>query len=256
MGDNNILSLDSFIQQYPSSDLSAQIVNLTQPDEVKKMASDLFEGMAIGVSEVQSNNEADDEFVLVDSGTVVASTSMSTIRDTLLMVNTDLYRTGTYSLEDVTIPQVLLNLSDTVFKLVGYPDSNTEKLVLALMSRYIERQAWLHETGVIRASFQHLSRLYNEKGTRRVYERLGALPELDVHAYGIPDQDQPPGLSMTVHGLRDEELRQSWFVVHHTDDGESVGMLALERGSNEWEGFWTFNNDDIDALNEYIKQSF
>jgi hypothetical protein len=249
-------SLESFIQRHGSSDLSGRVINPTGVDAIQTMIGDLFGSLDVSVSEAELDSQTDDMFLLVDGETVVASTPINTIRETLLMINTDLYRTGTQSLEDVTAPDVLLNLSDTVFQLVGYPQSNTEKLVLTLMARYIERQAWLHEGGVIRASFQRLSRLYNEKGTRRVYERLGELPELDVHAYGIPDLEPPEDLPVTIHGLDTEELRQSWFVIHHTDDGDSVGMLALERGPNEWDGYWTFDTDEIEALNRYIRRSF
>lgn len=254
--DGSLSSLDAFVQEHRSSDLSAQVVNPTQPDQIQQMTKDLFGSMSIDVSEAQRNSRADDIFLLMDDGTVIASTPMSTLRDTLLMVNTDLHRTGTHSLEDITASDVLLELSDTVFELDGYPNSNTEKLVLALMSRYIERQAWRHKAGVVRASFQELSRLYSENGTRRVYERLGALPELDVHAYGAPDQEQPPELPVAIHGLYDEELLRSWFVVYRSEAGNSVALVALERGPNEWDGLWTFNSNKIEAINEYITQSF
>jgi hypothetical protein len=256
MRDGEFSSLESFIQEHSPSKLSAQVVNPTQPDPIQKMAKELFGGMSVDVSEAKHSDEDDDMFVLLDDGTIVASTPMSRIRETLLMVNTDLYRTGHKSLEDVTVPEILRELSETVFSLAGYPESNTEKLVLTLMARYIEKQAWRHETGVIRASFQRLSRLYDEKGTRRVYERLGGLPELDVHAYGAPDQEPPADFPVNIHGINNEELRQSWFVVHSTNDGEDVGMLALEREPNEWDGFWTFDSNEIGALNEYIRHSF
>jgi len=255
VSDSRASSFEFFIRKHSSSELSGQVVNPAQPDQIQTMTKKLFENMSVDVSEVQHSDEGDDLFVLIDDGTIVASTPMSRIRETLLMVNTDLYRTGCNSLENITVPEVLKELSGTIFRLVGYPASNTEKLVLTLMARYIEKRAWRHETGTIRASFQRLSRLYCEKGTRRVYERLGRLPDLDVHAYGAPDQDPPADFPVSIHGVNDEELRQSWFVVH-TGDGEDIGMLALEREPNEWEGFWTFDSDEINALNEYIKRSF
>lgn len=118
-------SIRAFVQEHRSSDLSAQVVNPTQPDQIQQMTKDLFGSMSIDVSEAQRNSRADDIFLLMDDGTVIASTPMSTLRDTLLMVNTDLHRTGTHSLEDITASDVLLELSDTVFELDGYPNSNT-----------------------------------------------------------------------------------------------------------------------------------
>jgi hypothetical protein len=50
----------------------------------------------------------------------------------------------------------------------GSPASNSEKLPLIVISRYIEQLAWQHETGRLRSSFQRLSRLDDERGTRRV----------------------------------------------------------------------------------------
>jgi hypothetical protein len=59
------------------------------------MVEDLFGSLDINVSEAELDSETDDMFLLVDGDTVVASTPINTIRETLLMINSDLYRTGT-----------------------------------------------------------------------------------------------------------------------------------------------------------------
>jgi riboflavin biosynthesis pyrimidine reductase len=52
------------------------------------------------------------------------------------------------------MPDVLDGLTETPFTLRGYPESNSEKLLLILVSRQIERLAWEGGSGTLRSSFQ------------------------------------------------------------------------------------------------------
>ncbi|MFB6186988.1 MAG: hypothetical protein ABEI86_09015, partial [Halobacteriaceae archaeon] len=127
-----------------------------------------------------------DLLVLLKDDEIVETSPLSTLEDSLLLVNSDLYKTGTKQIEDTDLPDVVTNLSDTIFTLRGYPEADVEKLVLTLVSRYIEYQAWRHQTGTLRTGFQRLSRLTDERGTQEVYERLGGIDDLDLAVYGVP----------------------------------------------------------------------
>lgn len=131
-----------------------------------------------------------------------------------------------------------------------------KKLVLTLLSRYIEYQALKQQTGTLRTSFQKLSRLDDEQGTRVMYDHLGQAPGVDVHVYGVPDWCPLAEFGPTVHGVTDEELRNHWFVVYRAETQKEAAMVAIQTGKRTWNGYWTFDADDIGALDRYISETF
>lgn len=249
-------SLTEFVNEVDSTEWSAQIINRTEPEPIEEMLQDLFRGLSISTTETDIADADDDVLLLLHDNEVVESSPLSEIRDTLLLVNSDIYKTGAREIDEIDPPDIITELSDTVFTLRGYPESDIEKLVLTLVSRYIEHQSWIQETGTLRTSFQRLSRLDDEQGTKTVYERLGQLASLDVHVYGVPDWNPPESMGVTAHGVADDEIMRHWFVVFAGSDARSVAMLAVKTGVSEWEGYWTFDTDEIQAMNEYISQTF
>jgi len=220
------------------------------------MVESLFGSLDVEMQEAEIGGLADDLLLVMRDGEVVASSPLETIKNTLLLVNSDLYRTGTRSIDEIAIPDTVLTLSDEVFTLTGYPEATTEKLVLTLVSRHIEQQAANSQAGTLQASFQRLSRLDDERGTREVYNTLGQLADLDIHVYGFPDWTPPSEMGLTVHRVRDDEIRNTWFVVHSTDTGTDRAMLAIKDGPNTWRGYWTSNTPEIRAIDEYISRAF
>jgi hypothetical protein len=220
------------------------------------MVEDLFGALEIGTSEADLAGISDDLFLIVNDGRVVASSPLETLKETLLMVNSDLYTTGGRSIEEITVPDVILELSDTVFTVEGYPTSDTEKLVLTLVARYIEQRALLTGTGTLRTSLQRLSRLDDEQGTREVYERLGGVGELETHVYGLPDWEPPGALDLRVHGVADDEILRHWFVIYCSEVADDVAMLATKTGAGTWQGYWTFDAAAVRAIDGYIRQTF
>lgn len=249
-------SLSSFIDRKEQLNWSAQVVNRTEPKPIEGLVRDLFAGLGIETSDANLDGVDDDLLLLVRDGKVVESASIETVKETLLLVNSDLYTTGAKSIDEIEIPDIVTKLSDTVFTLEGYPRSNTEKLVLTLVSRYIEHLAWRNGAGVLRTSFQRLSRLDDERGTREVYERLGQTPGLETHVYGIADSTPPPELGLTVHPVTDDEITNHWFVVYRAEDARSAAMVARKVDSCTWNGYWTFDDDDIRAIERYVTRTF
>jgi len=249
-------SISVFIHQKEDSEWSVQVINPTQTEPMQNMAENLFGGLNIELEEIELEGVEDDLFLVIQDDQVVASSPLKTLKDTLLLVNSDLYTTGTKSIEEVNIPETVQTLTDTVFTLSGFPESNTEKLVLTLVSRHIEQQAMTSETGILRSSFQRLSRLDDEQGTREVYNTLGQRPDLDVHVYGFPDWDPPSEMGVTAHPVRNEEIRKTWFVVYTTEAGTDRAMLATKVGPNTWKGYWTLNSPEIQAIDSYITQTY
>lgn len=90
-------------------------------------------------------------------------------------------------------------------------ESNSEKLVLTLIPRYVGHRALSEQSGTLRTSFQRLSRLDGERGIRCVYERLGRPSALDVYVYGILGWTPPDSMGVTAHGVTDDEITQRWL---------------------------------------------
>ena len=208
--------------------------------------------------------------LLVEDDEVIAGSTLGELGDAVLFVNSDLYITGSRTLEDIDLPSVIGGLADTTFSLRGYPESNRQKLLLITISRFIERAAWMAGDGTLRSSFQRLSRLDDEVGTRRVYERVSSAG-VDTHLYGIPD-DLPRELDAVIHGGDTQDFTDSWFVVYRPPEGphsvdadpgsdlkqgieNGVGLLAVETESRVWRGLWTFDADRVRSVNRYIERN-
>jgi hypothetical protein len=248
-------SLEAFIESEEVTDRSLAVLNRTRPEPVQDMLVELFADQSVAVEELDAPESDDDVVVLLEDGDVVASSPLSELEEEILLVNSDLYITGAKGLEDVSLPAVIEGLADVPFRVRGYPASDSEKLPLIVMSRYIERLAWEHGSGRLRSSFQRLSRLKDERGTKTVYQTLGE-GDVDVHVYGVPNWVPPEPFPGVIHAGYTGEFRTSWFVVHHAPDDESrTAALAADRvDANVWKAVWTFQPDRVRALNRYIER--
>lgn len=101
-------------QRTSASNWSVQIVNPTAVEPIQQMATDLFQSLDIEASEIELDGIEDDMCLLLRDGKVVASSPMKALRDTLLLVNADFYRTRTRSINEIEIPDVVLELSSPV----------------------------------------------------------------------------------------------------------------------------------------------
>jgi len=249
-------SLAAFIERAPVRDLSIAVVNRTRPQPIQEMVEETFGERSIGVDELDVPDAEADQVVLLDGDDVVATSPLEVLEDEILLVNSDLYMTGAKALGDVTLPDVFANLDETPFRVRGYPASGSEKLPLIMISRYIEQLAWEHGSGRLRSSFQRLSRLDDERGTRTVYETVGHT-DVDVHVYGVPDWLPPASFPAVVHAGHHGEFRTSWFVVFHAADpaAETAALVAEHVGDNEWDALWTFDDDRIRDINRYIERT-
>jgi len=208
--------------------------------------------------------------LLIQGDEVVAGSTLAELGDAVLFVNSDLYVTGSRSLSDVDLPSVISGLNDATFTLQGYPESNRQKLLLITISRFIEQVAWESGDGTLRSSFQRLSRIDDEVGTRNVYERVTAT-DVDTHLYGVADE-LPKELDAVIHAGDDRDFTDSWFVVYRPPEGPKrvesdpdsdlkrgieggVALLAVETDPRTWRGLWTFDADRISRVNRYIERN-
>lgn len=213
-------------------------------------------------------DEIENLVLLLEGDEIVAASPLDALVNAILLVNSDLYVTGTRGLEDLDLPSVITGLHDTVFSLRGYPKSNRQKLLLITISRFIERVAWESGGGTLRSSFQRLSRLDDEIGTRRVYKRV-VESGVDTHVYGVPDR-VPTELGAVVHAGESVDFTDTWFVVYTPSEGPrsvdvaddlrrgiegGVALLAVETRPRLWRGVWTFDTDRVRAVNDYVVEN-
>ncbi|MFP4529764.1 MAG: histidine kinase [Halodesulfurarchaeum sp.] len=261
------MSLREFIPESPPAERSLVLLNGAAPAPVRAMLGDLFADQPVSFETADLPERGGDSVLLVEEGEVIATSPLSAVQDAILLVNSDLFITGTRSLEEIEVPDVIAGLVDSPFSLRGYPESNAEKLLLILVSRFVERRASVTGSGTIRTSFQRLSRLEDEQGTRTVYEKL-AKSDVDVHVYGQPDWIPSRELDVITHTGRDENFERAWFVLFEpdstssragagaeipvADEPEPIGLLAYETEPREWAGFYTTDPERVGAVAEHI----
>jgi hypothetical protein len=251
------MGLEQFLDRPETPERSIGILNRTEPQPFQKLVENLFENQDITVTEESAEQYDENTVALLEDGTIIETSPLAELLDAILMVNSDLFITGTRKLEGTTVPAVIDGLADTQFRLKGYPKSNSEKLLLILISRHIERRAFETGAGTLRSSFQELSRLDDETGTREVYERV-ADTAVDVHLYGQPDWTPSPEFPVTIHGGYSPDFRDSWFVIHTPpadSERDPSALLAIEVGARTWDGFWTYDPDIVTTLTTYITEN-
>jgi hypothetical protein len=247
-------SICDFFTDLADASASLVTVNRTGPGPVRDLLADAFAAQSVALSERTLPTDCDDLLALRKDGEIVAVSPLDRVMQSYLLVNTDRFTTST-RVFDGGLPTVLTNLDETLLDLRGYPVSNKEKLLLVLISRHIERLAYEAGNGTLRSTFQRLSRLEDEPGTRRVYERLSGRT-LDVHVYGVPDAS-PTRLDATVHGGTSDEYRNCWCVVFHPEDGSKpAALVAHQRDANRWKGFWTYDPERIERIDAYLERTF
>jgi len=256
MGDT---AFGRWLDAFDAPERTVCTVNRTEPDAVQGLLEEVFAEQPVDLADVSLPDADDDLVVVLENGKVAAVSPLAAVMDAVLLTNSDAYRTSDVGVAPDDVPDVLPALDETLFEVRGYPASNKEKLLLTVLSRYVEGRALAAGDGTLRTLFQRLSRVDDERGTRQVYERLAAAG-VDVHLYGVPDWSPPADLDVTVHGGTTEEYRESWCVVFEPADGdgdaptESPAALVAERhgGTNYWRGALTLDPTVVEEIAGYV----
>jgi hypothetical protein len=123
------------------------------------------------------------------------------------------------------------------------------------ISRSIGGSAWAAGSGSLHAGFQRLSRVADDRRTRRVYEGL-ADRGVDVHLYGLADNDAPLDERFAVYDDATEEIADSWFALFDGGDGRRRGLVCEEHDERRYSGFWTFDDRVVEAAVDYLRRTY
>jgi len=142
---------------------------------------------------------------------------------------------------------VLNHLNETTF--TAY---DIDQMVTA--SREIEDRAWRVGEGRLHAGFQYVSVF---DGQSEVYGNLAERP-IDVHVYATPDEDPPSLAGVDVHTESADEIERSWFVVFDGggQDEQKCALLAEERDSRAFYGFWTYDPATVDRIAGHLERRY
>ncbi|WP_253738433.1 DICT sensory domain-containing protein [Halohasta salina] len=248
--------LEEFFTEIDAPPKRLLFVNRSSSEAVHELLESVVGDGAVPIEDRRLPETDDELVVLVDDGAMLAASTVEELLQSVLLVNSDVYKTGARSLAEASVPAVLKGLDEVPFRVRGYPASDKEKLLLIAISRLIERTAADADGGTLRASFQRLSRLRDEQGTERVYRSVGA-GGTDVHVYGVDDWQPPSAFPVTVHTGDSEAYRRSWFVVFTPtagSDADPVALVALETDVNCWKGFWTYRPGLVDRIERCIER--
>lgn len=243
---------ERWLDRFEAPERTVCTINRTQPEPVQNLVSEAFTDQPVAVEDVEVPSDAEDVVVVVEDGDVVATSSLESLMESFLTINSDSFRTGTTGFED-GVPEVLTALDETVFEVRGYPASNKEKLLLTVISRHVERRALDGGEGTIRTLFQRLSRIDDERGTREVYHQLTDA-DLDFHVYGRADNwSPPPDSDLVVHEGASAPYRDSWCVVYRPPEGGPghAALVAVKTDDNEWRGAWTYDREYVAEIDDY-----
>ncbi|MFT4885195.1 MAG: hypothetical protein ACI8U4_002717 [Natronomonas sp.] len=256
MDTNGPDSLREFLSEGDLPDRTLVVINRQEPEPVQRLFEESFGALSVDIEERDLPEETDNVVVLLEDGDIVATSPLEKLQNAVLYVNADLYRTGLSGVDKYEAPAVLTALDEMVFSLRGFPKSNKEKLLLIVMSRYIENRALTANDGRLDVAFQELSRIRDEKGTETVYQRL-AESGVETHIYGLPDITYDLD-GLHIHTGTDEEYQRSWFVVYTPEDPEAdpAALVAIETGPNIWEAIWTYEAEQVERIQQYIIENF
>ncbi|MDS0254032.1 hypothetical protein [Haloarcula argentinensis] len=203
------MTISAFIDTVPLARRTLTVFNDDEPEPLVRMLKRMVDSPAVDVRAGEMSPESPENAVVKDAdGTELAVSSISAVGACVLLVNSDLYVTGTRSLDEVDTPAALLHLDEAPFTVTG-----KRKMLLIELSQYIESLGWQSDDNTLHAGFQYLSRIDDERGTRRVYERLAG-SDTDLHLYGLPDRVPELSEDPSIHTESCDELRESWFVVN------------------------------------------
>ena len=119
-------------------------------------------------------------------------------------------------------------------------------------SREIEERAWRTDAGTLFVGFQNSAALASQVS---VYERMVRERNLGITIFVEDEYDERIADGIDVVSDVGGEIGAFWFVIFDGggSDLRKCGLLAEERESDRYYGFWTYDPERIDELVSYLR---
>jgi hypothetical protein len=229
---SNAPSLQNIVKQVEASAPTLTLYNADLDEEVGRDVRSYFDVQSVNLRRAATDDGRPRNFFVLHDGDEFVEAAP--FRDVYAAIRPDSPLLNQSDPGEIDYPDLLRAVDETVFT-----DYGRRRMTLA--SREIEEYAYRHG-GTLHAGFQELS---NVKPQRRLYRNI-ADADVDTHLYGAPDWTVPDGHAL--HEYEDPEITRSWFVVLDGPDEDKRALLAEERQSGEFYGFWTFRSDIVDVI--------
>lgn len=116
-------SLRSFFADLEAPDRNLVVLNRSSPDPVFGLLTSLLDGQPVSVSDVDMPDDPDSDVVaLVEDGEVIARSTLDDLLESVLLINSDLYKTGAIDLDDVVLPTCFAGLMRFHSAFAGTPN--------------------------------------------------------------------------------------------------------------------------------------
>ncbi|WP_254274067.1 DUF7504 family protein [Haloarcula marina] len=240
-------SLRSLLESVRAESPTLTVCNYDGPPETLSVLERYFDRHGIAVREATMDVPQPRGVALLHHGDdVLASESISSLSAAIELQD------GPDAFADRQTSDLLTHLDRSVFGAAA-----ADRALLVDVSHSVEQLAYRTGGGRLHAGFQRLSNLTESPESARIYEKL-AESGVEVHLYGVPDTEVTvPGV--TVHPADpDSEIAESWFVVYDGGgDPDNRGtLLAVQRGDDTFEGFWSYDGDIERRAEAYLAATY
>ncbi|WP_229380425.1 hypothetical protein [Haloarcula marismortui] len=133
------MTISAFIDTVPLARRTLTVFNDDEPEPLVRMLRRMVDSPAVEVQAGEMSPESPENAVVVKDadGTELAVSSISAVGVCVLLVNSDLYVTGTRSLDEVDTPAALLHLDEVPLYCHGQAEDAAHRTLA------VHRVAWV-----------------------------------------------------------------------------------------------------------------
>jgi DICT domain-containing protein len=238
------MSLRALIEDVTGGERTLTLLDPTLEPGKLQTIGEYFEPQGVTLRTVRTDESRPQNVAILHDGPAfVAASDLETVYE---RVDPATGLASADDIADVSVPAVLEHVDDTTFTEFG-------KRRMIVASREIEKRAWLTGDGTVYAGFQSLSLLAAQASVYGTLVDSG----VETHVFGLPDWSPPASLGVVPHGLDDEEIAESWFVVFDGagDPDRKCALLAREVRDNRYAGFWTYRADVVNRIGAHVYET-
>jgi len=245
--------LIKLLQSDISNNYEITINQKDNTDLLYKMIEKMFSNQNI---EVNKSNDTENDIIVKQNNKIIDKSPIEEIQNSILLTNSDQYKTQKNQMDKLIFPKAILALQNETFVLKGYPKAYNEKLILISISRFIEKLSYEYG-GIHHSTFQKISRINDERGTKEIYELLSKKTD-ELHIYGQPDAEIDINSKNTTLHLGSTKIYKKLWIVIHLSDNNAAALAALEKDNkyNEWNAIWTFDREKVVNLENKMSDYF